>query len=288
MAESIVSANGVALCTEAFGRPEDPSILLIMGAAASMVWWPDGLCERLAAGGRYVIRYDNRDTGRSITYEPGKPGYSLDDLAEDAIAVLSAYGIQRSHVAGMSLGGMIGQIAALNHPDRVASLTLISSSVFGPDDPDLPGIDPKIVEYHRSGESVNWSNEEEVIRYMAEGWRLLSGGAHAFDEEAIYAIAAREAKRATSLTSMFNHALLTGGEQWYGKIGEIGIPTLIIHGTEDPVLPFEHAVALSKTIPGSRLLALDGVGHELHKSDWPAIAGAILSHTGAADSGRAA
>jgi pimeloyl-ACP methyl ester carboxylesterase len=211
----------------------------------------------------------------------------LDDLVEDAVAVLSAYGIQRAHMAGMSLGGMIGQIAALKYPDRVASLTLISSGVFGPDDPSLPGMDPKILEYHRSGASVNWSNEAEAIRYMAEGWRLLSGSARAFDEQAIYAIAAREAKRASRLTSMFNHALLTGGEQWYGRIDEIRVPTLIIHGTEDPVLPFAHAVALSRTIPGARLLALGGVGHELHKSDWPAIAGAILSHTGAADSGRA-
>jgi pimeloyl-ACP methyl ester carboxylesterase len=81
---------------------------------------------------------------------------------------------------------------------------------------------------------------------------------------------------------MFNHALLAGGEQWHGRIGEIGVPTLIVHGTEDPVLPFEHGVALSKTIPGARLLALHGTGHELHRGDWPAIVDAILSHTGAA------
>jgi pimeloyl-ACP methyl ester carboxylesterase len=142
---------------------------MIMGAAASMVWWPDGLCERLAAGGRYVIRYDNRDTSRSISYDPGKPGYSLDDLADDAVSVLSAYGIQRAHVAGMSLGGMIGQIAALKHPARVASLTLIASGVFGPDDPSLPGIDPTILEYHCSGESVNWRDEAEASRWPTAG-----------------------------------------------------------------------------------------------------------------------
>ena len=275
----MVEANGVALCTQAFGKPEDPALLLIMGAAASMVWWPDGLCHRLAAGGRYVIRYDNRDTGRSVTYEPGKPGYSLDDLAEDAMGVLNAHGIGSAHLAGMSLGGMIAQIAALRHPARVASLTLISSSVFGPDDPSLPAIDQRILDYHASGATLDWSDEAAVIRYMAEGWRLLSGSARPFDEEAIYAIATTEAKRARSLTSMFNHALLTGGEKWHGWIGEIRVPTLIIHGTEDPVLPFPHGAALSKTIPGAKLLPLEGAGHELHQADWPAIVDAIVRHT---------
>jgi pimeloyl-ACP methyl ester carboxylesterase len=129
---------------------------------------------------------------------------------------------------------------------------------------------------------VDWEDEAAVIRYMAEGWRLLSGSAHEFDEAAIYGIAEREARRASRLTSMFNHALLEGGEQWHGRIGQIRVPTLIIHGTEDPVLPFEHGVALAKTIPGAKHLPLEGTGHELHRADWPLIVRAILSHTGAA------
>jgi pimeloyl-ACP methyl ester carboxylesterase len=101
--DTIVHANGVPLCVETFGAAGDEPILLIMGAAASMDWWEDGFCERLAAGGRFVIRYDHRDTGRSITYEPGAPGYTGSDLVEDAVGVLDALGLPRAHVVGMSM-----------------------------------------------------------------------------------------------------------------------------------------------------------------------------------------
>jgi pimeloyl-ACP methyl ester carboxylesterase len=128
-----------------------------------MMWWPDGLCLSLAEGGRYVIRYDNRDTGRSPTYPPGQPGYSLDDLADDAIGVLDAYGTNRAHVAGMSLGGMLAQMLALSHPERVSSLTLMMSSVFGPDNPELPSCDERILAYHRSAAALDWSNQAAVV-----------------------------------------------------------------------------------------------------------------------------
>jgi pimeloyl-ACP methyl ester carboxylesterase len=118
--EEIVKANGVELCAETFGDPSHPAVLLIMGASASMLWWPEGLCRRLADAGRYVIRYDNRDTGRSIAYPPGQPGYSMDDLAGDAVGILDAYGVTRADFVGMSLGGMIAQIVALKHTERVA------------------------------------------------------------------------------------------------------------------------------------------------------------------------
>jgi pimeloyl-ACP methyl ester carboxylesterase len=278
----IVSANGVELCTEAFGSPAHPAVLLIMGASASMVWWPDGFCAALAEGGRYVIRYDNRDTGRSPAWPPGQPGYSLDDLAGDAIGILDAYGIERAHVAGMSLGGMIAQMLALSRPERVTSLSLLMSSVFGPDNPDLPRCDERVLAHYRSADKLDWSDRAAVVDYMVCGWRLLSGSAHPFDEAAIRAIAEREAARAKNLLSMFNHALLQGGEQWYGKIGRISVPTLVIHGTEDPVLPYPHGVALAREISDARLLSLQGTGHELHKNDWGTIVAAILDHTAAA------
>lgn len=279
MSERIVQANGVDICAESFGDPADPALLLIMGAMASMLWWPEGLCRRLAESGRFVIRYDNRDTGRSVTYEPGQPGYTLDDMAGDAAGVLDAYAIERAHLIGMSLGGMIAQLAVLQHPARVATLTLIASSLFGPDNPDLPPIDEKILAYHASGAELNWSDEAAVIDFMMGGWRLLSGSAHPFDEPVIRPIATGEVKRARNLVSMFNHALLTGGERWHGKLDQIRVPTLVIHGTEDPVLPYPHGLALARAIPGAKLLTLNGTGHELHPGDWNTIAGAILEHT---------
>ena len=121
--ERIIRAKGVDLCVQTFGDRADPPILLIMGGASSMDWWEDGFCERLMAGSRFVIRYDHRDTGRSVSYEPGAAPYSLRDLAEDAVGLLDALGLESAHLVGMSMGGWIGQLVALDHPDRVASLT---------------------------------------------------------------------------------------------------------------------------------------------------------------------
>ena len=117
--EKAVERPGLTLATEAFGDPSDPAILLIMGATSSMLWWPEAFCEQLAGAGRYVIRYDNRDTGRSTTGAPGKPTYTTDDMADDAVRILDDYGIERAHVVGMSLGGMIAQLVALKAPERV-------------------------------------------------------------------------------------------------------------------------------------------------------------------------
>src|SRR4051812_16557683 len=108
--DRLVEANGVSLCVETFGEPVDPSLLLIMGSSASMDWWEDELCERLAAGSRFVIRYDQRDTGRSVTYEPGAPQYTLNDLVADAVGLLDSLGVATAHVVGMSMGGAVAQI----------------------------------------------------------------------------------------------------------------------------------------------------------------------------------
>jgi len=115
----MIQANGVELCTEAFGHPADSPILLVMGIGGSMLWWEDGFCRMLADGRRFVIRYDHRDTGRSVTYEPGHPEYSGADLVADAAGVLDAYGIPAAHVVGVSAGGAFAQLLALDFADRV-------------------------------------------------------------------------------------------------------------------------------------------------------------------------
>src|ERR687895_2980580 len=118
VAEQMVQANGVELCAEAFGDPADPPILLVMGIGGSMLWWEEGFCRMLADGGRFVIRYDHRDTGRSVTYEPGRPGYTGDALVADAAGVLDAYGLSATHVVGVSAGGAVAPTLppALSHP----------------------------------------------------------------------------------------------------------------------------------------------------------------------------
>src|SRR5262245_60392488 len=125
MAEQMIHVNGVELCTEPFGDPADPPILLIQGVGASMLWWDEALCRTLSGAGHFVIRYDHRDTGRSITYEPEHPGYTSADLLLDAAAVLDAYDIRSAHLVGVSAGGAFAQLLALRLPDRVRSLVLI-------------------------------------------------------------------------------------------------------------------------------------------------------------------
>jgi pimeloyl-ACP methyl ester carboxylesterase len=136
VAERIIEGPDVRLCAEAFGDPADPPVLLVQGLGASMLWWDEAFCQALADGGRYAIRYDHRDTGRSSTFEPGSPGYRGADLTADAAAVLDGYGLAAAHVVGVSAGGGIAQELALG--GRASSLVLISTSPVGEQDRDLP------------------------------------------------------------------------------------------------------------------------------------------------------
>ncbi len=277
--EKIIKKEQVELFTENIGNPQNPPMLLIMGASASMTWWDKDFCELLAGKGFFVIRYDNRDVGRSTCYPPGEPPYSVIDMAEDVLTVLDAYNLPKAHLAGMSLGGMLAQLIAIRHPERVLTITAIASSVWD-DLPELPQIDRRILDYHASAATLNWENRDEVLRYMVGGWRLLNGSRHPFDEKKAVLLAKTEFDRANNLLSMFNHSFLKGGEDLYGESKKITAPTLIIHGTEDIVLPFAHAEALLHTIPGSTLITLDGGGHEVHYLDWNTIINAIVKHIG--------
>jgi pimeloyl-ACP methyl ester carboxylesterase len=275
--ERFIKSEGVDICTEHFGDPANAPILLIMGATASMVWWDAEFCERLADQGFYVIRYDNRDVGKSTTYPSGESHYSTLDLAEDVLAVMNGHDLPSAHLVGMSLGGMLAQLVAIQHPERVNTITLIASGIWD-DKSELPGIDPAVLAYHASAGNLDWENEEKVIDYMVGGWRILNGSRHQFDEKRTIQLAWAELKRANNLLSMFNHSYLKGGEELYGRSSEIKAPALIIHGTEDKVLPFQHALELQKTIPNATLLEIKGAGHEIHPLDWDLIIGTIAKH----------
>jgi pimeloyl-ACP methyl ester carboxylesterase len=276
--EIIIKTDGIEICAESFGNPGHPPILLIMGASASMVWWDEEFCQKLAEKGRFVIRYDNRDVGCSTTYEPGTINYDIIDMTNDALNVLDHYKVDKAHIIGMSLGGMIAQLIALRNPQRALTITMIASSVWD-DIPGLPAIDEKILAYHSSAAEVNWTNEQSTIKYMVEGWRLLNGSKHPFDKKRAYRLAGAEFNRAKNLLSMFNHALLKGGESYYGKSNEIKIPSLVIHGTEDSILPYQHGQAISNTIPNTKFITLEGVGHEIHYRDYDLIIKEVIAHT---------
>lgn len=273
-----VGRGDLGFATEAFGEESDPAILLIMGATASMLWWPDELCEALATTGRHVIRYDNRDTGRTTTQPPGSPLYSIDDMADDAMAILDGYAIERAHLVGMSLGGMIAQLVALKQPQRVLSLTLISSSAFDEDDPDLPPMDPALLAHFGTLGELDWSDREAVVGFHVETWRISAGAGADFDEARARNLAEREYDRALNPQSAMNHAMLGGGEAWRGRLVEIAAPALVIHGRTDPVLSFEHGRRLASALPSARLVALDA-GHELNPKDWARIVEEIRLRT---------
>jgi pimeloyl-ACP methyl ester carboxylesterase len=273
-----VLANGVELCVQTFGDPESPAILLICGAASSMDWWEDEFCERLASGPRLVIRYDLRDTGQSVTYEPGAPTYSGTDLVADAVGLLDALGITRAHLVGISMGGGIAQTVALDHPDRVSSLTLISTSPGGSE---LPPMSAELrARFAKPGPEPDWKDRQAVIDYFVEDLRAFAGTLP-FDEEAMRTLVGTVVDRTVNIEStMKNHWILEGGEPLRPRLRDITAPTLVLHGTADPLLPSGHGEVLAAEIPGARLLPLEGVGHEMPpRPVWDQVVAAILDHT---------
>jgi pimeloyl-ACP methyl ester carboxylesterase len=284
MTERMIEANGVELCTEAFGNPADPPILLIMGIGASMLWWEQGFCQMLADAGRFVIRYDHRDTGRSVSYEPGRPEYTGADLTPDAAGVLDGLAISAAHLVGVSAGGGIAQEIALESADRVLSLTLISTSPATRGDRDLPPPTPDFSRFVAAAEA-DWSNPNSVIDYLVDYWRILTGGERAFNEGRLRELVRRDVERARDFAAVQNHDLMSHGEGSPRPLSSITAPTLVIHGTADPMFPLEHGRALAEEIPGARLRTLEGAGHGVDRVDWDAIVGAILEHTERASGG---
>ncbi len=281
MSERIIHAQGLDIATGAFGDQAHAPVLLIMGGGASMLWWPEAFCERLANHSRYVVRYDQRDTGLSTKFTTGDPVYTLDDLVDDAIRVLDGYALPAAHVVGMSLGAIIGQLAALKHPSRVLSLTAISSSPVGMDTSHLPGFSQAYREHLEAAEKVDWSNRDQAVASMVEESRIIAGAAHPFEEERVRALVERDYDRAGGQSTMSNFTWKSDDDR-RGRLHEMKAPLLVIHGTVDPVYPVEHGIALSETVPGAKLVRLEGGGHELHPTDWDTIIGAIVEHTGGA------
>jgi pimeloyl-ACP methyl ester carboxylesterase len=277
----IVRANGVELCIESFGDPADPAILLVHGVGNCMLSWDDELCARLAAGRRFVIRYDLRDAGRSVTYEPGAPQYTVRDVVADTGALIDVLGVTPAHVVGLSGGAAIGQLLALDHPDRVASLTLVSSTpgIPGEEQGDLPGATAALLESFASMPPLpGWSDRAAVVDYLVEAERPYAAE---FDEAAARELAERVFDHSTSLESTLTNAFMVeAGEPWRARLGEIEAPTLVIHGTQDPLFPYAHAVALADEIPGAELLPLERTGHEYFpRRTWDVVVPAILGQT---------
>jgi pimeloyl-ACP methyl ester carboxylesterase len=274
----MIEANGVELCTEPFGDPADPAILLVMGVGGSMLWWADGFCQMLADRGRFVIRYDHRDTGRSVTYEPGRPGYTAADLEADAVGVLDGYRVRRAHLVGVSAGGAFAQLVASDFPDRVRSLVLISTSPATPGDRGLP---PPTEAFGRfaAAADVDWSDPASVVEYQVGYARVLAGSRRPFDEHAYRDLVRRDVGRARNVAALQNHGAVPDDRRSYEELSSITVPTLVIHGTADPMFPPRHGEAVAAEIPGARLLLLEDAGHGVDRADWDTIVAAIVEHT---------
>jgi pimeloyl-ACP methyl ester carboxylesterase len=277
--ESIVRANGVDICVETFGDRADPAMLLIAGASSSMLWWETEFCERLARGGRFVIRYDHRDTGRSVSYPPGRAGYTGRDLDADAVGVLDALGIARAHVVGMSMGGGIAQELAVDEPGRVASLTLLSTTSVAPSDRDLPPSSKDLSAHYAAMTFPDWSDRRAVVDFVVADWRAHASRSQPFDEEAVRALVERDVERARDFAATVTNHPPAEGEPWRGSLDDVHARTLVVHGTDDPLFPLEHGRALASQIAGAELLVLEGMGHELPRRVWDELVPAILGHT---------
>ena len=271
MTEKLYPVNGVELCAETFGDPADPAVLLVHGASASMLWWEGGLCERLAGSGRYVIRYDQRDTGRSTSYPPGKPGYAMSDLAADAVGLLDALGIDRAHVVGMSMFGGLALMLGVDYPDRVLSVTFVSTST-GADD--LPPPSATIPRLERPDFTDQAAVEEYVVRSIeAEAGRY-------FDEDAARDLVRRDMARARDFeASLTNHYAMEFDGPRNGGFGDLSMPVLVIHGDLDPLLPLAHGEAIRDAVPGSSLTVLKGAGHGVPAAVWDDFVDALVQHT---------
>jgi pimeloyl-ACP methyl ester carboxylesterase len=287
--------GGVTLCYEAFGDPDDAPILLIMGLATQMIAWHEDFCERLAERGFYVVRFDNRDIGRSTHFDfrpptvgqmmrrrVGPDQYSLSDMAADSAGLLRELGISPAHVVGVSMGGMIGQVLAAEHPDRVRSLTSIMSTtgsrwhgqpalsvyryLLRPPPRDRDGYIERTAAVFGLVGSTGFDRDEQYIRERA---------GRAFDRGYDVRAGGRQLG-----------AIIASGDR-SRMLGNIKAPTLVIHGSVDKMIRPSGGRATAKAIPGARLTMIDGMGHDLPRGVWPLLLDAISEHARAADGARA-
>ncbi|TDO54758.1 pimeloyl-ACP methyl ester carboxylesterase [Kribbella sp. VKM Ac-2527] len=279
MSEQLVKANEVELCVETFGDPADPPVLLIHGLSASMDYWETPFCERLAAGPRYVIRYDHRDTGRSVHYPAGEPQYTGRDLVLDAVGILDALGIEKAHIVGLSAGGGIAQQLVLDFPDVVRTVTLIATSPLGDDLP--PPAERIQASFTAEGPPTDWSDPEAALTALIADERLYAGTLP-YDEPARRELLRHVIERTNDLAAATTNPWILAGDDdspMRPRLGEIAVPALILHGTEDPLFPPAHGETLAREIRDARLILLEGAGHELPEPVWDVAIPAILEHT---------
>jgi pimeloyl-ACP methyl ester carboxylesterase len=266
----------VDLFVEAFGDDDAEPVLLISGADVHCTRWTPALIDPLVAAGFRVVRFDNRDSGLS-TKVPSSVGYTLDDLAADSLSVMDGLSIDSAHVIGRSMGGMVGQVLALTSPERVRSLALLCSSP-GLGDERLPSAADWLLD--KMAERLFApppADKAERVAWVVELDRLFAGHRYPFDDEASRSVAELEVERCWYPESGHGPAVGASPSR-LDSLGKINVPTLVVHGTADPVFPVEHALALSDGVPGAHLWLVEGLGHEVPDACLPDLLPRLLDH----------
>ena len=281
-----MEAGQVTLAYETFGSPDHPPLVLVMGVASQMIMWPDGFCQALADDGFYVVRFDNRDIGLSTHLDDaGVPDlvallsgtsatspYALADMADDTAALLDALGLDRVHLVGLSMGGMIAQEVALRHPDRLVSLTSISSTPAAHIGKPTP----------EASATLMWpapKTEAEAGDLAVNVYRVVGSPAYARDVDWIRAQGEESFRRSDKSAGKVRQfgAILVSPDRRPG-LAHITVPTLVLHGVEDPLIQVEGGHETAAAVPGARLVTYPGMGHDLPEELWPTLIGEIIEH----------
>lgn len=281
---SRVQVGDVELAYESFGRPGDPTVLLVMGLGAQLHYWPDGLCTLLADQGLHVVRYDNRDVGRSthltdagpvdlqalLSGTGAAPPYSLADLASDAVGLLSALEVASAHLVGISLGGMIVQQAAIDFPERVRSLVSIASTTG---DRTVGGARPEVLAALLAPPGTT---REEVADHAVALSQVIGSPGFDRDETWLRWRAGRAFDRGLDPGGVSRQAAaaFTATDRT-PRLRDVAVPTLVVHGAADPLVDVSGGRATAAAVPGAELLVVDGLGHDLPPGVWPRLAEAI-------------
>ena len=287
-------ANGIQLEYETFGSPEGRPLLLTMGLGGQMILWDEAFCEALADRGHYVVRYDNRDVGLSTKFEDAgapdlvsmmlnpdaapEPAYTLDDMAADGVGLLDALGLESAHICGASMGGMIVQTLALQHVGRVRSMTSIMSTTGSKE---LPPADPAV-----SARLVMDppQNREEAIDRAVETFKVIGSPGFDFDEAAARDTAARGYDRCFLPSGQARQlAAILSQPNRTSELQSLDLPTLVVHGLADPLVPVEGGKETAAAIPGAELWLVEGMGHDLPKAIQPELVDRITALSERAD-----
>jgi pimeloyl-ACP methyl ester carboxylesterase len=293
MAEQTCRVGDIDIAYETFGDPSQPALLLVMGLATQMIAWHDDFCAELAGHGFHVVRFDNRDVGRSSAMRDlpaptlrqlalrskGAAAYSLSDMAGDAVGLLDRLGIGRAHVVGASMGGMIAQTIAIEHPDRVLSLASIMSNTGA-----RWSGQPKLATY-RVLLGTPPREREKYVDHVLKVYRVIGSPDLERDEDDLRRLAARSYDRGLNPAGSGRQlaAIIASGDRTE-RLGSVSVPTVVIHGTRDRLVSPSGGRATAKAIPGARLVKVEGMGHDLPRAAWPQVIGAITEN--AARAGR--